>query len=341
MIVSATSLSNQSGNPQAAPSVTHSAYAHSDRKENQATTFQPVSEASNIAKQQLNLREGLINSPLNNAVSAAGYSSDVASTLLTYGPDGKLNNEAGSNSKESLGGNSSEDVAKASSSVNATADSSLAETEFGEKVDGDEKAAIQKQEKAIELQEQAEIKELAARDREVRAHEQAHAAVGGSFAGAPSYDFQRGPDGVNYAVGGEVMIDTSRAATPEATIEKARTVRRAALAPAEPSPQDRKVAQEAVQIEAEARKELALERAGDREQLTEAAAEDVSEEDSAGSLASARDFNVQANVQANISGQREGSGLSESARTASQAFNNTISSTYSAESRSNNILLSV
>ena len=90
-----------------------------------------------------------------------------------------------------------------------------------------------------------------------------------SFAGAPSYQFERGPDGVSYAVGGEVQIDTSKAATPEQTIDKAQTIRRAALAPAEPSPQDRKVAQESVQMEAEARQELAAqsvqEAASDRE----------------------------------------------------------------------------
>jgi hypothetical protein len=56
--------------------------------------------------------------------------------------------------------------------------------------------------------EQLETTELARRDREVRAHEQAHAAVGGSYAGAPSYTYSRGPDGQRYAVGGEVSIDT-------------------------------------------------------------------------------------------------------------------------------------
>ncbi|MEL7393699.1 MAG: putative metalloprotease CJM1_0395 family protein, partial [Pseudomonadota bacterium] len=43
-------------------------------------------------------------------------------------------------------------------------------------------------------EEQAQVDELKARDREVRAHEQAHAAVGGQYAGAPSYTFQTGPD---------------------------------------------------------------------------------------------------------------------------------------------------
>lgn len=112
-------------------------------------------------------------------------------------------------------------------------------------------------------QEQAELKiiqdqiaQLSARDREVRAHEQAHVAAGGPYAGAASYTYERGPDGVNYAVAGEVSIDVSPAATPEQTIEKARTVKRAALAPAEPSPQDRKVASLALAMEQQAITEL-------------------------------------------------------------------------------------
>ena len=107
-------------------------------------------------------------------------------------------------------------------------------------------------------QEQLEIAELASRDREVRAHEQAHAAVGGAYAGAPTYTFARGPDGKRYAVGGEVSIDTSPIPNdPEATLRKMELVQRAALAPAEPSAQDRRVAAQAAAQAAEARAELA------------------------------------------------------------------------------------
>lgn len=109
--------------------------------------------------------------------------------------------------------------------------------------------------------EQQEVRELAARDREVRAHEQAHANVGGQYAGSPSYTYQRGPDGRQYAVGGEVSISTSPIpGDPEATIDKAQIVRRAALAPAEPSAQDRRVAAEATAIEQQARAELLAQR---------------------------------------------------------------------------------
>lgn len=125
----------------------------------------------------------------------------------------------------------------------------------------DDRSEISKErlEKQKLEQERREISELAARDREVRAHEQAHMAVGGQYAGAASYSYKRGPDGVSYATGGEVPISTSKEANPQATIQKAQIIRRAALAPAEPSSQDRRVAAQAGVLEAEARKELALE----------------------------------------------------------------------------------
>lgn len=101
------------------------------------------------------------------------------------------------------------------------------------------------------------ITELSKRDREVRAHEQAHASVGGRYAGAPSLSYQRGPDGRLYAVSGEVAIDTSPVPNnPQATLEKALTVQRAALAPSDPSSADRNIAAKAAAIAGQARAEL-------------------------------------------------------------------------------------
>jgi len=119
----------------------------------------------------------------------------------------------------------------------------------------------------------AQIRQLKARDAEVKAHEAAHAAVGGQLAGSPSYSYQRGPDGVRYAVGGEVPIDVSKVAgDPQATLEKMQRVQRAALAPAEPSVQDRRVAALAAQQAVEARAEISLQsRVADGESEDEAA----------------------------------------------------------------------
>ena len=107
-------------------------------------------------------------------------------------------------------------------------------------------------------EEQAVVDELRATDRKVRAHEQAHLAAAGPYAkGGPTYDYQEGPDGQQYAVGGQVQIDTAPVSgDPEATIAKAQVVRAAALAPAEPSAQDRAVAASATKMEIQARQEL-------------------------------------------------------------------------------------
>ncbi len=100
---------------------------------------------------------------------------------------------------------------------------------------GDAERDGQEQEARQQTEDQERISELSARDRDVRAHEAAHAAVGGQFAGSPQFTFTRGPDGVSYAVGGEVSISTGAVANdPEATIAKARQIKSAALAPADP-----------------------------------------------------------------------------------------------------------
>ena len=107
-------------------------------------------------------------------------------------------------------------------------------------------------------EEQGEIAKLRKRDQEVRTHEQAHIAAAGSLTkGGATFSFQRGPDGKQYAVGGEVNIDTSHVSgNPEATIRKAKQIRAAALAPADPSAQDRAVAASATTLEAPAQQEL-------------------------------------------------------------------------------------
>ena len=178
---------------------------------------------------------------------------------------GSTENKAQSDAeKAKLPGNSD------SSTYNATGkiadDKTIAQREGNADSDQDN-AEQEKQQAAEEVSEQEElqleqelqqIKELKARDTEVRTHEQAHAAVGGQYAGSPSYEYQRGPDGTNYAVGGEVPIDVGVInGDPQATIDKMQTVRAAALAPAEPSGADRAIAADATQKIAAAQAELA------------------------------------------------------------------------------------
>jgi hypothetical protein len=101
------------------------------------------------------------------------------------------------------------------------------------------------------------LEELKQLDREVRAHEMAHMAVGGSLvSGGIHYEYESGPDGNIYAVGGEVSIAISDGNTPEQTVQKMQQVEAAALAPADPSPQDRAVAAAAAQRAQAARAEM-------------------------------------------------------------------------------------
>ena len=116
----------------------------------------------------------------------------------------------------------------------------------------------EEQQTAEERQQQQVIQKLSARDREVRQHEMAHKAAGAGITGGVSYSYESGPDGRMYAVGGEVSIDTSAVSDdPRATLEKAEAIIRAAMAPAEPSSQDYRVAASARAMAAEARAELA------------------------------------------------------------------------------------
>ncbi|MBW2243465.1 MAG: hypothetical protein JRH01_15895 [Deltaproteobacteria bacterium] len=109
-----------------------------------------------------------------------------------------------------------------------------------------------------------EVDELSRRDREVRAHEAAHKAAAGSLArGGASFTYENGPDGRRYAVGGEVSIDASPVGDdPAATARKMERVRAAALAPADPSGQDRQVAATAANQARQARVAAAREAMG-------------------------------------------------------------------------------
>lgn len=126
----------------------------------------------------------------------------------------------------------------------------------------DEVSISQEAEAALDGQlsesQQRVVQDLKNRDREVRTHEQAHLAAAGPYAtGGPSLEYQAGPDGRRYAVGGEVSIDVSPIpGDPEATLRKAQVIRAAALAPANPSAQDRSVAAAAAKMEVQAQQEL-------------------------------------------------------------------------------------
>ncbi len=124
----------------------------------------------------------------------------------------------------------------------------------------EEKKSTQKGTSEEEAADSAQVSKLQVTDAKVRAHEAAHLAAGGGVVtGGASFSYTRGPDGKMYAVGGEVPIDSGESSTPEATIQKARQIAAAAMAPADPSPQDYRVATSAIMMEQRARTEMVRE----------------------------------------------------------------------------------
>lgn len=124
--------------------------------------------------------------------------------------------------------------------------------------DNSENPASKEPKTKLTPDQEQEVAKLKARDAEVRTHEQAHmSAAAGISVSAPSYDYQMGPDGKKYAVGGEVSVSFEQGNDPEENIRKAEIMKSAALAPAQPSGQDRAAAQDADKIIAEQEKKLA------------------------------------------------------------------------------------
>ena len=152
--------------------------------------------------------------------------------------------------------------------------------------------------------EQGQVRLLRERDREIRAHEEAHRRAAGPHArGGPSYEYEVGPDGNRYAVDGKVQIDTSAIPDdPQATIRKMQQVRQAALAPAEPSAQDRAVAAQTMATEQQARAELIRHRTDETREATGGQAAEAPGVD-AGGFSVAAFEHVQASIVADAAEQ--------------------------------------
>ena len=109
----------------------------------------------------------------------------------------------------------------------------------------------------LDPEQEQQVKELAQRDAEVKAHEAAHQAAAGGLAGAASYTYQQGPDGKMYAIGGEVPISAPTSSSPEEALANARKIMAAATAPGDPSSQDMAVASSAAMMQVKAEQQLA------------------------------------------------------------------------------------
>ncbi|MBI3525268.1 MAG: hypothetical protein HY066_12260 [Betaproteobacteria bacterium] len=137
--------------------------------------------------------------------------------------------------------------------------------------------------KQLTPEQQRAVQSLRQIDQAVRAHEQAHISAGrGVVTSGPVYTYTYGPDGKQYAVGGEVGIDTSPESKPQANIDKGQRIQVAALAPREPSPQDFRVASVGSQLEAQGRADLAQQQAAQSEPATQANRQQLARAYSAG-----------------------------------------------------------
>ncbi len=107
-------------------------------------------------------------------------------------------------------------------------------------------------------EEKAQLAELKAADSRVKAHEAAHQS-GPAASGGASFTYKKGPDGVMYAVGGEVPVRIETGSTPQESIMNLQGVIATALAPADPSPQDISIASKARVMLMKAQQELSQE----------------------------------------------------------------------------------
>jgi len=132
------------------------------------------------------------------------------------------------------------------------------ETSTKDTIKSEASKLVKKASQDLTQQDQQKIQQLKNRDLEVKAHEQAHLSAAGIIAvGGARFTYTTGPNGIRYATGGEVSIDTSPIKDdPAATLKKADAIRRAALAPARPSAQDQQVAGNANAMSEQARVDL-------------------------------------------------------------------------------------
>ncbi len=222
-------------------------------------TLQPATES---AKRD-NIRREIIPEPVASQASTANQqaaSENQTSSVVTYlGTTNALNSKSETYTPASLKEAAQVQTdAKNNGQITDNAVEGQSSEQQKDAQSDEDNTSSSDSDKNLTEKEQKAVKDLKARDKEVRMHEQAHKSAGGQYAGSPAFDMTQGPDGQDYATGGHVDIDVTTVANdPQATIAKMAQVKKAALAPAEPSSQDMKVAAKADMIAAAAREELA------------------------------------------------------------------------------------
>lgn len=184
-------------------------------------TLSGVAEGMNDGEKQkaarLQAREDQIRAEVNASVQKGVPGADAVQYSYTTGPDGQR--------------------------YVSGIEGGLGSTPEAAKKDGGSWAAGPARE--LSSEEERQVQDMRDRDREVKAHERAHVAAAAGLAGAPVYEYQIGPDGKRYAVGGHVDLQTGGRSDPEKALSEAETVKRAAMAPASPSGPDMAAASKA------------------------------------------------------------------------------------------------
>lgn len=123
-----------------------------------------------------------------------------------------------------------------------------------------EKAPTAPAEEELSPEDKVAVAKLAAAEREVIAHERAHQSAGGAYTGSARFGYTKGPDGKDYVTSGEVSIQAPEIEMSEKGLQVVEQVKRAALAPANPSGQDMRVAAKMEAVAIRIRAELAKRR---------------------------------------------------------------------------------
>jgi hypothetical protein len=169
---------------------------------------------------------------------------------------------------------------------------------------------------------QAQVTQLKSIEEKVKAHEAAHKAAGGAITGAVSYSYTQGPDGRNYITGGEVPITVSPGKTPQETVSRMQQVIQAALAPSDPSAQDRAVAAQAAAQQQEASLQQAAQASGAENGNSPAAASGSNSPNASNAVAPESGTNSVAGVRSEAASKGQSSADTFAARYSQRAYSN-------------------
>lgn len=193
------------------------------------------------------------NKDIQDTATISNEAKNLYASEKTYGQKDSKDSEI--TDTQLLGSSKSQNGDEAESTDTIKSESKTDET--SENKQDEPKTIGKKSSDELTPEQQQELAKLKETDGKVKAHEQAHiAAASGISASAPSYDYQEGPDGQKYAVGGEVNVSFEQTGDPEKDKVSAEAMKRAALAPADPSSQDRAVARNAEKMIADAEKKI-------------------------------------------------------------------------------------